>query len=69
MFDDKEYYLFKKRGIILIEGKDRFKLIQGIISNDIELLRKKPSIYSSLFFLKESFNMIFSFLTSTKNFI
>ena len=48
MFDDKEYYLFKKRGIILIEGKDRFKLIQGIISNDIELLRKQPSIYSSL---------------------
>ena len=48
MFDDKEYYLFKKRGIILIEGKDRFTLIQGIISNDIELLRKKPSIYSSL---------------------
>ena len=47
MFDDKEYYLFKKRGIILIEGKDRFKFIQGIISNDIELLRKKPSIYSS----------------------
>ena len=48
MFGDKEYYLFKKRGIILIEGKDRFKFIQGIISNDIELLRKKPSIYSSL---------------------
>ena len=48
MFDDKEYYLFKKRGIILIEGKDRFKFIQGIISNDVELLRNKPSIYSSL---------------------
>ena len=48
MFDDKEYYLFKKRGIILIEGKDRYKFIQGIISNDIELLRQKPSIYSSL---------------------
>ena len=48
MFDNKEYYLFKKRGIILIEGKDRFKFIQGIISNDIELLRNKPSIYSSL---------------------
>ncbi len=47
MFDNKEYYLFKKRGIILIEGKDRFKFIQGIISNDIELLRKKPSIYTS----------------------
>ena len=48
MFEDKEYHLFKKRGIILIEGKDRFNFIQGIISNDIELLRKKPSIYSSL---------------------
>ncbi|MAI29578.1 MAG: hypothetical protein CMP38_05150 [Rickettsiales bacterium] len=48
MFDNKEYYLFKKRGIILIEGKDRFKFIQGIISNDVELLRNKPSIYSSL---------------------
>ena len=48
MFEDKEYHLFKKRGIILIKGKDRFNFIQGIISNDIELLRKKPSIYSSL---------------------
>ena len=48
MFDDKEYYLFKKRGIILIEGKDRYKFVQGIISNDIELLRQKQSIYSSL---------------------
>ncbi len=48
MFDDKEYYLFKKRAIILIEGKDRFKFVQGIISNDVELLRNKPSIYSSL---------------------
>ena len=48
MFDDKEYYLFKKRGIILIEGKDRFNFVQGIISNDVELLRNKPSIYSSL---------------------
>ncbi len=48
MFGNKEYYLLKKRGIILIEGKDRFKFIQGIISNDVELLRKKPSIYSSI---------------------
>ena len=48
MFDVKEYFLFKKRGIILIEGSDRFSFIQGIISNDIELLRKKTSIYSSL---------------------
>ena len=45
MFDDKEYYLFKKRGIILIEGKDRFNFIQGIISNDIELLRKSLEFY------------------------
>jgi len=48
MFNVKEYFLFKKRGIILIKGSDRFSFIQGIISNDIELLRKKPSIYSSL---------------------
>tara|TARA_B100001564_G_scaffold343832_1_gene340797 strand:- start:90 stop:947 length:858 start_codon:yes stop_codon:yes gene_type:complete len=48
MFDNKEYYLFKKRGIILIEGKDKFKFIQGIISNDVELLKKKTSIYSSI---------------------
>ena len=32
----------------MIEGKDRFKFVQGIISNDVELLRNKPSIYSSL---------------------
>ena len=48
MFSDKEYFISENSSIILIEGKDKYSFIQGIISNDIEILRKKPSIYCSM---------------------
>ena len=43
-----EFFICEDSGLINIEGLDRFKFIQGIISNDIEILKKKPSIYSSI---------------------
>ena len=40
MFEDKEYFIPNDNGLILVEGEDRFSFIQGIISNDIEILKK-----------------------------
>ena len=68
MFDVKEYFLLKKRGIILIKGSDKFSFIQGIISNDIELLRKKPSIYSSLLTPQGKFQFDFFISNFNDNF-
>lgn len=48
MFNKKEFYKLEERSIIKIFGKDKFSFIQGIISNDVEILKKKNSIYSSI---------------------
>ncbi len=48
MFNKKEFYKLQERSIIKISGKDKFSFIQGIISNDVEILKKKTSIYSSI---------------------
>ena len=48
MFKKKDIFNIKNNTLILIYGKDKFKFIQGIISNDIEILKKKKSIYSSI---------------------
>ncbi len=47
MFNKKEFFKLEERSIIKIFGKDKFSFIQGIISNDAEIL-KKNSIYSSI---------------------
>ncbi|MCB9991033.1 MAG: folate-binding protein YgfZ [Rhodospirillales bacterium] len=38
----------QNRGLIHIEGEDRFKFLQGLISNDINLLESQPSLYACL---------------------
>ena len=48
MFIEKNIFKIKNNTLILIEGDEKFKFIQGIISNDITLLKKKKSIYSSI---------------------
>ncbi len=48
MFNKKEFHKLEKRSLIKIWGKDKFSFLQGIISNDIENLKKKSSIYSSI---------------------
>ena len=48
MLQKKEFHKFNERSIIKISGKDKFSFVQGIISNDIEILKKKTSIYSSI---------------------
>ena len=46
MFNQKEFHKLENKSIIKIFGKDKFSFIQGIISNDVEILKKKSSIYS-----------------------
>ena len=48
MFKKKSIFNIKNNTLILIEGDDKFKFIQGIISNDIQILKKKKSIYASI---------------------
>ena len=48
MFENNQYYHCSENSLILIEGDDKFDFIQGIISNDINILKKNTSLYSSL---------------------
>ena len=41
MFNKKEFHKLENKSIIKIFGKDKFSFIQGIISNDVEILKKK----------------------------
>lgn len=42
------YIPLQNRQIIRISGEDRFHFIQGLITNDIELLKKQDSIYACM---------------------
>ena len=46
MFLENSIFNVKNNTLIIINGNDKYKFIQGIISNDIEILKKKKSIYS-----------------------
>lgn len=48
MFLENSIFNVKNNTLIIIDGNDKHKFIQGIISNDIEILKKKKSIYSSI---------------------
>ena len=48
MFNKKEFHKLEDKSILKISGKDKFSFIQGIISNDVEILKKKSSIYTSI---------------------
>ena len=66
MFKEKSIFNIKNNTLILIEGDDKFKFIQGIISNDIEILKKKKSIYASILSPQGRFLYDF-FLTHSNN--
>ena len=68
MFNKKEFHKLENKSIIKIFGKDKFSFIQGIISNDIEILKKKSSIYSSILSPQGKFIVDF-FLSIYKEFI
>ncbi len=48
MLNPNEIFISENSSIMLVEGTDKFNFFQGIISNDIEILKKKPSIYCSI---------------------
>ena len=45
MFEKKDFFNFKDNGLIKIKGNDKFNFIQGIISNDINILKKKHQFF------------------------
>lgn len=45
---DKQYNLLHTRGILKIEGPDRHKFLQGLITQDIKFLKPDRAIYSAL---------------------
>ena len=66
MIDKKSFFRFENNSLIKITGDDRFNFIQGIISNDINNLKTKPSIYSSILTPQGRFISDF-FLSNYKN--
>ena len=48
MFEDNYFFEESENSIIKISGSDKFKFLQGIISNDIFLLKNNSSIYSAI---------------------
>ncbi len=67
MFDKKSFFHFQTKSIIRINGKDRFSFLQGIISNDVNNLKNKTSIYSSILTPQGRFITDF-FLTNYKDY-
>ncbi len=63
MFEDNYFFEESKNSIIKITGSDKFKFLQGIISNDIYLLKNKTSIYSAI--LSPQGKFISDFIIST----
>ena len=68
MFNKKEFHKLENKSIIKIFGRDKFSFIQGIISNDVEILKIKSSIYSSILSPQGKFIVDF-FLSIYKEFI
>lgn len=42
------YSFLPHRGLIQVEGKDRFDFLQGLVTNDMALLESQPAIYACL---------------------
>ena len=70
MFNEKEFYCENENCLMTIEGIDRFTFIQGIITNDIEKLRKKYfHIFWNSFASGQIFNRFFLSQVVMINFI
>lgn len=48
MVDNPYFISLPDRGFIHIEGPDRFSFLQGLITNDIEVLKTEPVLYACL---------------------
>ena len=45
---DACYVELENRGILAVEGQDKFKFLQGLVSNDVQRVEKNRVIYSAL---------------------
>ena len=59
MFLDNYFFEEKCSSIIKIRGTDKFKFLQGIISNDIEILRENHLFIHQSSHLRVNSTMIF----------
>ena len=59
MFLENSIFNVKNNTLIIIDGNDKYKFIQGIISNDIEILKKKNQYIPQFLLHKEDLFMIF----------
>ena len=48
MFQDNSFFEEKYSSIIKVKGPDKFSFLQGIISNDTEILKTKLSLYAAI---------------------
>ena len=48
MFQDNCFFEEKYSSIIKVTGPDKFSFLQGVISNDIEILKTKLSLYAAI---------------------
>ena len=48
MFQDNSFFEEKYSSIINVKGPDKFSFLQGIISNDTEILKTKLSLYAAI---------------------
>lgn len=67
MLQENKYHLCLNKSILKISGSDRFKFLQGMISNDLEILEKGNSIYCA--FLTPQGKFLYDFyIINHKNF-
>ena len=67
MLPENKYHLCLNKSILKISGSDRFKFLQGMVSNDLEILKKDNSIYCA--FLTPQGKFLYDFyIINHKNF-
>ena len=60
MIPKNKFFHLKQNSFFSITGKDKFEFIQGLISNDIFLLKKKKLFTQQCLVLRENFYLISS---------
>lgn len=67
MLPENKYHLCLNKSILKISGSDRFNFLQGMVSNDLEILEKTDSIYCA--FLTPQGKFLYDFyIINHKNF-
>lgn len=57
------------RGVITVSGSDRFTFLQGLMSNDVELLKCRPALWAALLTPQGKFNHEFFVINDGDRFL